>query len=152
MLYRLLADATVVLHLGFVVFVVAGGLLSLRWRRAARIHIPAAIWGAWVEFAGWVCPLTPLENWLRIRGGGIGYSSDFVERYLLPALYPATLTREIQWSLGLAVLLFNAAVYGAVVLRARRRRQRIRLQRAGPAAQNGAAPGPPGVQRERTRP
>jgi Protein of Unknown function (DUF2784) len=116
MLFRLLADATVVLHLLFVAFVVCGGLLVLRWRRVAWVHVPAAAWGAWIEFAGWICPLTPLENWLRAQGGAATYTTSFVERYLLPVLYPASLSRDVQWTLGLLVILLNGIVYAVVVL------------------------------------
>ena len=84
MLYRFLADAVVLIHLGFVVFVVAGGFLVLRWPRAAWIQLPAAVWGVLVEWSGWVCPLTPLENWLRAQGGGAGYEGGFVEGAPLP--------------------------------------------------------------------
>lgn len=107
----LAADALVVLHLAFVAFVVLGGLLVLRWRWLAWVHIPAAIWGAWIEFAGWICPLTPLENRLRAQAGQQGYGTSFVEHYLLPVLYPAALTRELQWLLGGVVIAVNAAVY-----------------------------------------
>ena len=121
MLYQFLADAVVVLHLGFVAFVVLGGLLALRWPHAAWMHLPAAVWGAWVEFAGWICPLTPLENWLRRQsGGGAGYSAGFVEHYVIPVLYPAALTRELQWALGGIVVAVNVAVYGVILWRARR--------------------------------
>jgi hypothetical protein len=116
MIFRLLADATVIVHLGFVVFVICGGVLALRWRKVAWVHLPAAAWGAWVEFAGWICPLTPLEVWLRRRGGEPGYSASFVEQYLLPVLYPSALSREIQLVLGGLVILVNALVY-VVVLR-----------------------------------
>src|SRR5688572_26834244 len=116
MLFRLLADATVVLHLLFVAFVVCGGLLVLRWRRVGWVHVPAAAWGAWIEFAGWICPLTPLENWLRAQGGAATYTTSFVERYLLPVLYPASLSRDVQWTLGLLVILLNGIVYAVVVL------------------------------------
>jgi len=116
MLFRLLADATVVLHLLFVAFVVCGGLLVLRWRRVVWVHVPAAAWGAWIEFAGWICPLTPLENWLRAQGGAATYTTSFVERYLLPVLYPASLSRDVQWTLGLLVILLNGIVYAVVVL------------------------------------
>lgn len=119
-MYRLLADATVVVHLGFVLFVVAGSLLVLRWPALAWLHVPAAIWGAWIECAGWICPLTPLENWLRRQGGQAGYSASFVDHYLLPVLYPAALTRELQWMLGGVVVMINVAAY-AMILRRRRR-------------------------------
>jgi hypothetical protein len=115
-LFRLLADGVVVLHLGFVLFVVLGGLLVVRRPHVAWVHLPAAAWGAWIEIAGWVCPLTPLENWLRRRGGAAGYSTGFVEQYVVPVLYPAALTREMQWTLGAVVLAVNAVVY-AIVLR-----------------------------------
>ena len=122
MIFRLLADATVIIHLAFVAFVVCGGLLVLRWRRAAWFHLPAAAWGAWIEFAGWICPLTPLENWLRLQGGSTTYSTSFVERYVLPVLYPASLSRDVQWTLGALVIALNVIVY-AMVLRSRRELQ-----------------------------
>ena len=111
MLYRVLADLVVVLHFGFVLFVVLGGLLALRWRRAAWIHLPAAVWGIGIEFVQGICPLTPLENHFRRLGGEAGYSGGFVEHYLLPVLYPAGLNRNVQWGLGIFVLLLNATVY-----------------------------------------
>ena len=121
MLYRLLADAVAVVHCAFVVFVVAGGLLALRWPRVLWVHAPAAVWGALIEFAGWICPLTPLENELRRRGGEAGYAGGFIERYLLPVIYPAQLTRTTPMVLGALVLAVNVAVY-AVVIRRRERR------------------------------
>jgi hypothetical protein len=121
MLYRLLADAVLLLHLLFVAFVVGGGLLALRWRWMPWLHLPTLAWGATVEFTGWICPLTPLENILRAAGGEAGYSGGFIEHYLLPTLYPAALTREAQWLLGSGLLAFNAVVYLALWLRRRRR-------------------------------
>jgi Protein of Unknown function (DUF2784) len=122
MLYRALADLVVVLHCAFVLFVVLGGLLALRWPRAAWFHIPTAIWGAGIEFVQGICPLTPLENHLRRLGGEAGYSGGFVEHYLLPVLYPAGLNRDVQLGLGLFVLLLNVIVY-AVLWRRRARRR-----------------------------
>ena len=119
-LFGMLADATVVVHLAFVVFVVCGGLLVIRWRRVAWVHLPAVVWGAWIEFAGWICPLTPLENSLRARAGGATYGSTFTEHYLLPVLYPAALTREIQWGLGVFVILVNVVIYAVALRRAKR--------------------------------
>jgi hypothetical protein len=119
--FRLMADATFLLHLAFVVFVLLGGLLVVRWPRAAWAHLPAVAWGAWVELAGSVCPLTPLENWLREQGGAAAYRSSFIEHYVLPVLYPASLTRDLQWALGGIVLLINAAVYLALFGRRKRR-------------------------------
>jgi hypothetical protein len=120
MAYRLLADATVVLHVAFVLFVIGGGLLVIRWPRVAWAHLPAAAWAAWVEFAGWICPLTPMENWLRQQGGQAAYSASFVDEYLMPVLYPPALTRDVQWLLGGLVLAINATVY-LMVLRQRAR-------------------------------
>ena len=104
MWYSWLADLILCMHAGFVLFVICGGLLVLRWRRIAWLHLPAATWGAIVEFSGWVCPLTPLENWLRQQAGESGYRSDFVAYYLWPVLYPDGLPRDVQLMLGPAVL------------------------------------------------
>lgn len=109
--YRLLADAIVLLHFAFVAFAVAGGALALRWPRIAWLHLPAALWAAAVEFMGWICPLTPLENALRAAGGASGYGGDFVAHYLLPVLYPAGLTRTTQMALGAIVVAANLAIY-----------------------------------------
>ena len=121
----LLADLVVVVHVAFVGFVVLGGLLVLRWPAVAWLHLPAAIWGAWIEVAGWICPLTPLENRLRARAGEAGYQTSFVEQYLLPALYPAGLTREMQWMLAAVVIVVNGAIYLLVWRRWRRRAARM---------------------------
>jgi hypothetical protein len=120
LLYRLLADAIVVFHLGFVVFVVVGGLLGLRWPRALWLHAPAAVWGALIEYAGWICPLTPLENELRRRGGATGYAGGFIEHYMTPVLYPTGLTANVQLVLGTLVVVVNVAVYTFVLARRRR--------------------------------
>lgn len=112
--YRLLADGVLLLHLLFILFVVGGGPLVLRWPRLAWAHLPAAVWGAGIEFFGWICPLTPLENALRRLAGEAGYRGGFVEHYLLPVIYPGALTREIQIGLGLAVVAINAVAYGFV--------------------------------------
>jgi hypothetical protein len=109
--YGLLADALLVAHLAFVLFVTLGGLLVLKWRRLAWLHIPAAAWGATIEFAGWICPLTPLENDLRARAGQSGYEGDFIARYLMPVVYPDGLTRQDQLLLGSAALAINLAIY-----------------------------------------
>ncbi len=117
-----LADAIVLLHLAFIVFVMLGGLLVLRWPRLAWLHLPAVAWGVLVEWSGWICPLTPLENALRLRAGQQAYAGDFVQRYVLPVIYPEGLTREIQVVLGAVVLALNLAVYATLYRRMRRRR------------------------------
>ena len=120
MIHRLLADFVLLVHLGFVLFVVLGGLLVWRWPRLAWLHAPAFLWGAAIEIGGWVCPLTPLENWLRRLGGEAGYEGGFIEHHLVALLYPEALTRELQYALGASVLLINAVVYAALVARRRR--------------------------------
>jgi len=112
--YPLLADLVVLVHLGFVVFVVLGGLLVMKWPWLIRIHLPAVFWGVAVELSGWICPLTPLEKWLRHKGGEENYQFDFVAHYLLPVLYPQGLTRKSQIVLGALVLVVNVAIYGWV--------------------------------------
>ena len=114
-MHAVLADLLVVLHLAFVMFVVAGGLLALRWPGVVWLHLPAAAWGAVVEITGWLCPLTPLENRLRERAGLDVYTGDFVGRYVVPVLYPEGLTRDVQLVLGVMVIALNAAIYAAVI-------------------------------------
>ena len=111
LLYRLLADAVVVIHVCFVAFVMTGGFLVLKWPKLIYAHIPAALWGVMIEFGGWICPLTPLEKSLRMRGGQPGYQGDFIDHYILPALYPHGLTRNTQAMLGILALLVNVAAY-----------------------------------------
>ena len=119
MLYRGLADLVLVVHFMFVLFVILGGLLVLKWPRVAWVHVPVAIYGAVIEFVGFICPLTPLEVSLRRRGGEAGYQGGFIEHYITAALYPTGLTREIQLALGVGVLLLNAIVYSIVIRRRR---------------------------------
>ena len=128
MIYRLLANVVVIFHLGFVGFVILGGFLLRRWPRLVYVHVPVAIWGALIEFAGWVCPLTPLENHFRRLGGQAGYSGGFVEHYLIPVLYPHSLTRKVQYVLGAVVIAINLVAY---VLFTRRRRKTGDLHTAG---------------------
>lgn len=115
MIYRWMADGVVLLHAAFVVFVVVGGFIVLRWRWLVWAHVPAAIWGVLIEYAGWICPLTPLENVLRERAGQAGYSGDFIEHYVLRALYPAGLTASVQWILGSVALAANIVAYALVI-------------------------------------
>jgi hypothetical protein len=120
MLYQVLADIVACVHAAFVAFVVLGGVLAIRWRRLVWLHVPAAIWGALIEFADWVCPLTPLENALRGRAGDAGYGDGFIQHYLLRALYPAGLTRGVQVALGTLVIVVNILAYVALLRRGRR--------------------------------
>jgi len=122
-MYSLLADAVIIIHFLFILFVVAGGLLVLRWPKAAFLHLPAACWGVFIEFAGWICPLTPLENHLRRLGGEAPYTGDFVVRYLVPVIYPAGLTAFTQYILGGLVIALNLLIYGYVYYRRFSRRR-----------------------------
>jgi len=120
MLYRAAADTALVLHAGFVLFVMLGGLWVLRWTKVAWLHVPAVMWAAVVEFTGRICPLTPLEVALRTRAGEAGYAGDFVEHYIGSLLYPDGLARDAQTVLGALVVVVNAIIYIAVVMRERR--------------------------------
>ena len=111
MLYRVAADLVVIVHLIFVLFVLFGGFLMMKNRKWALLHLPAAVWASAIEFRGGVCPLTPLENWLRVKGGRGVYGEGFVEHYLVPAIYPSGLTGNLQVALGASVIGLNAVIY-----------------------------------------
>jgi hypothetical protein len=114
MWFRAAADAVLVLHFIFILFVMLGGVLVLRWPRLAWLHVPAAIWGVLIEFGGWICPLTPLENAMRVRGGEGGYSGGFIDHYVTSLIYPDGLTRTTQIAIGALVFAINACVYWRV--------------------------------------
>ena len=122
MFHRLAADAVLLLHLGFILFVLLGGVLAVRWRREPLLHLPAVAWGVYIELSGGLCPLTPLENRLRIAAGDAGYAGGFIEHYLLALIYPAGLTQDVQYVLAAIVVGVNALAYGWVWRRRRRPR------------------------------
>ncbi len=111
MVERLFADFLVLFHFGFILFVILGGFLAIRWRWLIWLHIPCALWGAVIEFTGWICPLTEWENRLRFLAGASGYNGGFVEHYIMFIIYPSGLTRELQLLLGSAVLVINLVAY-----------------------------------------
>jgi hypothetical protein len=111
MLYRILADFVVMFHLVFVVFALFGGLLVIKWKWAAWVHLPAVAWAALIEFTGMICPLTPLENLLRNKGGATVYKTGFVEHYIIPLLYPESLNTDMQTALGAIVISINVLIY-----------------------------------------
>ena len=113
--YGIIANLVVVIHFAFVIFVVLGGIPAIWFRKIIWLHIPAVIWGVFVEFSGWICPLTPLEISLRLRAGDEGYALGFVDNYLLPFLYPENLTREVQIVIGISVILINLLIYWRVL-------------------------------------
>jgi hypothetical protein len=119
MAYRAAADAILVSHLAFVLFVVFGALLLLRWPRLAWLHIPAVVWAAFIEFSGMICPLTPLEVALRQQAGQAGYGGGFIDHYVVSLLYPEGLTQNTQAMLGAVLVAINAAIY---IVAFRRRR------------------------------
>lgn len=117
MIYRIVADFLVILHLVFICFVIAGGLMVIKWRWIIFLHIPAAIWGILIEFYGWICPLTPWEQQLRYAGGQAGYSGGFIDHYIIPVIYPTDFTSELQVTLGIFVFLVNIIIYGWIIYR-----------------------------------
>jgi hypothetical protein len=119
MIHRIAADAVAVLHLAFILFVIAGGFLAIRWRPVAWLHLPVVAYGALIEFFSWACVLTPLENWLRVRGGMQGYDTSFTEHYILPVIYPTALTYGLQVVLGVSVIVINAIAYTLVIRKMR---------------------------------
>jgi hypothetical protein len=116
MFLHAMAEFLVVLHFAFILFVVLGGLLALKWRWVILFHLPSVIWGALIEFQGWTCPLTPLEQKLRIAAGEEGYSGGFIQHYLLPVIYPDGLTYDMQLTLGSFVVVVNLAIYGWILI------------------------------------
>src|SRR5947208_1055609 len=112
MLYSLAADLVTALHLAFVLFVLLGGFMAWRWRRVIYAHLPSVLWGALIEFNGWICPLTPLENYLRMKAGAATYAGSFTEHYILLLIYPTALTSQDKLLIGSGILAINLAVYG----------------------------------------
>jgi hypothetical protein len=121
MIYTLLADMVIMLHLAFIAFVIFGGLLAIRNVKWAWLHVPAVIWAGLIELMGWICPLTPLENWLWFRAGARTYQDSFTAHYIIPIIYPTGLTRSLQIILGAAVVLLNLVIYSLVLYKRRRR-------------------------------
>ena len=117
MLAKVSADLLVIVHFAFIVFVVLGGFLVLKWKKVAILHIPCVLWGALIEFCGWICPLTPLESYFREAAGGKAYSGGFIDHYIMSLIYPTGLTRGMQISLGIIVVVVNLLVYGLVIFR-----------------------------------
>jgi hypothetical protein len=115
MIYQIIAEIIVLLHLIFIIYVVLGGFVTWRWPKNIWFHLPCVIWGSLIELYGWICPLTPLENEFRYKAGSSGYTGGFIEQYILPIIYPTQLTREIQIILGLAVVVINVIAYGLFI-------------------------------------
>lgn len=128
MIYRILADLLVIIHFLFILFVLFGGLLGLWKKWIIPVHLVSAAWGAMIEFMGWICPLTPWENELRLLAGQAGYSGGFIEHYMIPVVYPQQLTTMIQLGLGSLVVLLNVVIYYFVVKRLRKTKQSDRLE------------------------
>lgn len=122
MVYRIAADCILLLHLAFTLYTVLGGLLLLRHPSLLWVHLAAVFWGVVIEWADWICPLTPLENFLRERGGEAGYAGGFIEHYVALLLYPENLTIELRYLLGLGLVAVNLIIYGYVFLARRRPR------------------------------
>jgi hypothetical protein len=110
-MFSILADTVVVIHFAFILFVMFGALLNIWWQKIVWIHLPALVWGSLIELFSLICPLTPLENYFRQLAGTNDYSGGFIENYLVPLIYPADLTPEVQWVLGIALIIFNLFIY-----------------------------------------
>ena len=119
MLFRLTADLVILIHFGFICFVLIGGFMALKRRWLVFLHIPCVIWGALIEFYGWICPLTPFEQQLRQAGGEAGYSGGFIDHYIVSIIYPSGLTHEMQIILGILVILINIVAYALVIRQVR---------------------------------
>lgn len=117
MIYSITADALLIVHLIFILFVILGALLVIKWRWVIYLHLPAVFWGIFIEFSHGICPLTPWENALRHTAGETGYESSFIEHYLIPLIYPDNLTNNIQLTLGSMVILINLVVYSWLLLK-----------------------------------
>lgn len=115
MIFRITADLLVALHFAFMLFVALGGLLVLRWTWVALLHIPCVVWGVLIELQGGICPLTPLEVHFRELAGDAGYAGGFIDHYLMPVIYPAGLTANLQLALATGLLLLNLALYGYLI-------------------------------------
>ncbi|MCK4742288.1 MAG: DUF2784 domain-containing protein [Sulfuriflexus sp.] len=120
MFYSLAADALLIVHLLFILFVVLGALLVMKWRWLIYLHLPTVFWGILIEFNHWICPLTPWENSLRQTAGEASYNSGFIEHYLLPLIYPAKLNYDIQILLGSLVIIVNLSLYLLLALKIKR--------------------------------
>ena len=119
--FGIFADIVVLIHLAFVIYAALGGLL-FSWRPwFIWLHVPAFLWAVWIEFTGGICPLTHLENWLRIKAGQGSYESDFVANYILPLLYPVGLTRNLQIIMAILIIVINVAIYGLIFYKRSRR-------------------------------
>ena len=121
MIWRVLADLVLLLHLTFILFVILGGFLAIRWSWLKWAHLPAIVWAAALEFGGWICPLTPLEIWLLQKGGKAGYTGGFIEHYGIPLIYPTGLTPTIQWYLGIGIIALNVMAYTICLWSTRRK-------------------------------
>jgi hypothetical protein len=123
-MYRVLADLLAVIHFTYILFVIAGGLLALRWRWIVALHLPAIVWGVLIEIAEWPCPLTKWENVALERAGEPAYGGGFIAHYLFRVIYPHGLTREMEIALAVLAVAVNGIVYGFVIARSGRRRAR----------------------------
>ena len=119
MWFRLAADGVLILHLAFILFVLFGAAMAVRWRWIPLVHLPAATWGVIIELSGGVCPLTYMENDFRLKAGQSGYTESFVEHYILDIIYPAGITTDIQFVLAGVVIVINIALYGWLYARRR---------------------------------
>jgi hypothetical protein len=115
-MYLLLADLVVIIHFLFILLVVFGGLLVIRWKKLIRLHLPVLGWGIFIELSGWICPLTPLETWFRRQAEVDIYQGGFISHYLVPIIYPPGLTSNTQWLLAAGLIVTNVVIYAYIFL------------------------------------
>ena len=134
--YRILADIVVVIHFLFILFVLFGGILAFYRKWIIWVHLPVVAWGVLISIYGWICPLTPLENWLRHAGGLRGYGGGFIDHYLWSAIYPEGLTRPMQFVIAAAVLTINVAVYSILIAQVKKRKRTTGTAEPAPAVKS----------------
>jgi len=121
MLSKILADIVLLLHFAFVLFAVLGGISVFYRRSLAWLHLPVVLWSAVINLAGWICPLTPLENYFRAQAGQSGYEGGFIQHYIEPLVYPGGMPRNFELIAGISILVGNGLVYAVILLYWRRR-------------------------------
>ena len=113
-MYELAADLTLIVHFAFILFVVFGALLFFVATKIIFIHFPALIWGSYIELTNSICPLTYLENWFLHKANLTTYSEGFIQNYLVPIVYPVSLTKDLQIYLGIALIVINIVFYAFI--------------------------------------
>ena len=113
--FEIFATLALLLHFSFILFVIFGAILILKFKKVIYVHIPAVAWGAYIELSHSICPLTHLENYFLKKAGKDQYSVDFIENYIFKIIYPPALNYEIQTYLGVILIFVNLLIYYYIV-------------------------------------